>query len=382
MNDKSNLCPLCGKETVPDAAFCPECGTAVGPQQPSGLGEAQTEAFSCSEQQPSAPDGPRFCDSGKPSPASPEKPQTEDGAKSKPVKPSQQLNDEGAESEPVRLSKQQNDGGAESEPVRPGKQQNDGSACTSILSSDTGSRTVTSILDYDDADRAELSAANGSGSRITAPLRPANCPECGAPVNDGMSFCDTCGFQLSASLPHTSVCPSCGTSASADMAFCSACGANLRNYQPGSPAPAASYAHSVPSSPPAVNGWSRPASAVQPTHQAVSYPQYTNPLPPGQPDFIQYPPAVQPQESIPSAISGQQQPLKYKDKWTALLLCFFLGHCGAHKFYEDKPKIGAFYLIAFWGLGIFTLFLSSALICLLCLIDFCVLLFKPTNYTP
>ena len=73
---------------------------------------------------------------------------------------------------------------------------------------------------------------------------------------------------------------------------------------------------------------------------------------------------------------------KSKDKWTALLLCFFLGTFGAHKYYEGKIGIGLLYLLAFWLMGFFTLGLSSLLICLLCLIDFIVLLCKPNRCDP
>lgn len=57
-----------------------------------------------------------------------------------------------------------------------------------------------------------------------------------------------------------------------------------------------------------------------------------------------------------------------KDKWVALILCFFLGFLGAHKFYEGKIGMGIIYLFTcgFFGLGVF--------------IDFIVLLFKPNPY--
>lgn len=42
-----------------------------------------------------------------------------------------------------------------------------------------------------------------------------------------------------------------------------------------------------------------------------------------------------------------------KDKTTALLLCIFLGWCGAHKFYVGKPAMGVCYLFTggLCGLG-------------------------------
>jgi len=57
-----------------------------------------------------------------------------------------------------------------------------------------------------------------------------------------------------------------------------------------------------------------------------------------------------------------------KNKVAALLLCFFLGWMGAHKFYEGKVGMGIVYLFTFglFGFGFF--------------IDFFILLFKPNPY--
>lgn len=59
-----------------------------------------------------------------------------------------------------------------------------------------------------------------------------------------------------------------------------------------------------------------------------------------------------------------------RNKWIALVLCFFLGCLGIHKFYEGKIGMGFVYLftIGFCGIGV--------------LIDLFVLLFKPTHYIP
>lgn len=40
-----------------------------------------------------------------------------------------------------------------------------------------------------------------------------------------------------------------------------------------------------------------------------------------------------------------------KDKWTALLLCIFLGYFGAHKFYEGNSGMGILYLFTFGLFG-------------------------------
>ena len=56
------------------------------------------------------------------------------------------------------------------------------------------------------------------------------------------------------------------------------------------------------------------------------------------------------------------------DKWTAFLLCLFLGGFGAHKFYEGKTGLGLLYIftIGLFGFGIF--------------IDLIIILCKPNPY--
>ena len=57
-----------------------------------------------------------------------------------------------------------------------------------------------------------------------------------------------------------------------------------------------------------------------------------------------------------------------KNKWVAVLLCFFLGFLGAHKFYEGKAGMGILYFFTcgLFGIGV--------------LIDFIALLCKPNPY--
>lgn len=59
---------------------------------------------------------------------------------------------------------------------------------------------------------------------------------------------------------------------------------------------------------------------------------------------------------------------KPRNKWVALLLCFFLGWLGAHKFYEGKIGMGVIYLFTggLFFIGVF--------------VDFLTLLFKPNPY--
>lgn len=57
-----------------------------------------------------------------------------------------------------------------------------------------------------------------------------------------------------------------------------------------------------------------------------------------------------------------------KNKWVALILCFFFGYLGIHKFYEGKILLGIIYLLTLGicGFGVF--------------VDFIILLFKPNPY--
>ena len=66
-----------------------------------------------------------------------------------------------------------------------------------------------------------------------------------------------------------------------------------------------------------------------------------------------------------TAVAG---PVKPKDKWTAFLLCLFLGFFGAHKFYEGKILLGVVYLLTGGLLGVGWI------------IDTIALFFKPNPY--
>ena len=57
-----------------------------------------------------------------------------------------------------------------------------------------------------------------------------------------------------------------------------------------------------------------------------------------------------------------------KNKWVALLLCFFLGVFGIHRFYEGKIVTGILWMLTLGLFGVGTL------------IDFIILLFKPNPY--
>lgn len=66
--------------------------------------------------------------------------------------------------------------------------------------------------------------------------------------------------------------------------------------------------------------------------------------------------------------AGQVVVGRPKNKWVALLLCFFLGFLGTHKFYEGKIGMGVLYLFT---CGLF--FIGPV-------VDFIALLFKPNPY--
>lgn len=48
----------------------------------------------------------------------------------------------------------------------------------------------------------------------------------------------------------------------------------------------------------------------------------------------------------------QKRPVERKDKWTTLILCFFLGEFGIHRFYVGKTGTGILYLFTFGLFGI------------------------------
>ena len=121
-------------------------------------------------------------------------------------------------------------------------------------------------------------------------------------------------------------CPKCG--AEADGIFCINCGAAV-NSEPAAPAPV---------SKPAGNDFKeKPIGApVQPQQPAQPQQPYYPPQPPVQQPY--YPPAPQPQQESGVGIE--------------LLLCFFLGVLGVHKFYRKKIGMGLLYLFTYGLFGI------------------------------
>lgn len=138
------------------------------------------------------------------------------------------------------------------------------------------------------------------------------CPRCGTEYEG--KFCPDCGL----SADYKVFCPKCGTQHGSK--FCPECG---------TPAP------------------------------GLQQPQRAQPQPP-------------PQQPAPVIINNTTTTVVHagheKNKWAALLLCFFFGFAGAHKFYEGKIGMGVLYFVTLGLLGVGVI------------IDFITLLFKPNPY--
>ncbi len=155
------------------------------------------------------------------------------------------------------------------------------------------------------------------------------CPQCGAQIPDGSTTnCAYCGARLvidqkapAQEAGQVKYCKFCGKQIPADAVVCTGCGRQveqLRAVQTPVPQPTASRPYVV--------------------RQTVN-------LQAARPDL-------------------------FRDKWVALLLCFFLGIFGVHKFYEKKYLMGILYLFTF---GLLTFGVIADLI---------ILLFKPRYYIP
>lgn len=127
------------------------------------------------------------------------------------------------------------------------------------------------------------------------------CPECGKEISDSAMSCPNCGY----SFPKMKFCKFCGEKIPEDSVICTKCGRQVENQND--------------------NGL---------TINNVS------------------------NASSSSAAQAIEQPvcarnLKKIDKMTALILCIFLGWCGAHKFYEGKVGMGILYIFTggLFGIG-------------------------------
>ena len=141
------------------------------------------------------------------------------------------------------------------------------------------------------------------------------CPRCGNEYEG--KFCPECGLAAD----YKVFCPKCGTQH--NRKFCPECG---------TPAPDLGQTQQ------------RPQQQAQPQQPAPIIINNTN--------------------TNTNIVRGGRE----KNKWVALLLCFFFGFAGAHKFYEGKICMGVLYFVTLGLLGIGVI------------IDFISLLFKPNPY--
>lgn len=155
------------------------------------------------------------------------------------------------------------------------------------------------------------------------------CKKCGEQIPDIAKFCPCCG----ATQVSTKYCQHCGEVINSDWNVCPSCGnqvGELKQVQPIQPAPTVQQvSQSQPAPQPIIINNTNTATAT----------------------------------SVVNVYGG-----KPKNKWVAVLLCFFLGFLGAHKFYEGKIGMGILYIFTMGLFGIGTL------------IDFIRLLFKPNPY--
>lgn len=145
------------------------------------------------------------------------------------------------------------------------------------------------------------------------------CQYCGAKNEDNAPSCAYCGRPLGAK--RMKYCRHCGAQIDAECIVCPACGLQVEVLR----------SEPVQQAPP-------PQVVIYNTNQNTNY------------------------------NGGYGMGARMRNKWTAFLLCLFLGGFGAHKFYEGKTGMGILYLLTAGLLG-FGWF-----------IDCIILLFKPNPY--
>lgn len=140
------------------------------------------------------------------------------------------------------------------------------------------------------------------------------CPECGNQVSEMADKCIHCGFPIYMKVSRSiekKKCSYCGTFSAIYEDVCSSCGARFEETA---------------------------------TEENIDM------------DTMNVTMEVESQDSKTSEeIQSYQFPVyeqKKKNKWIALVLCYFFGMFGAHKFYEGNKKTGKLYLFTFGLLGL------------------------------
>ncbi|MCL1829768.1 MAG: TM2 domain-containing protein [Oscillospiraceae bacterium] len=148
------------------------------------------------------------------------------------------------------------------------------------------------------------------------------CPECGGEVSEQAASCPRCGHPVKRQ--NTMFCTRCAKEIDKEAVICPACGVPTKNFQ-----------NQQQAQPPInVNVSNINTNTNFNTDKNTNY----------------------------YGRGGQ------KNKWVALILCFFLGFVGAHKFYEGKFIMGILYI--FTG-GLFVIGI---------ILDFIAILLKPNPY--
>lgn len=178
---------------------------------------------------------------------------------------------------------------------------------------------------------------NEENTPVVTPTEPAPaaaspskfCTQCGSRIDTETANCPQCGHPVKRAAPPTAAAPRpskfcihCGSRIDAQAVICPQCGCQAKD-----------------------------ATTTTPTAAAM-------------PNIVINNSNTNTNVQTMAAAFGRRQ----KNKWVALLLCFFFGFIGGHKFYEEKVGLGVLYLftLGLLGVGVF--------------IDFIALLFKPNPY--